>query len=107
MEEPEKDADLLIKAEVLEKAERAKRIRFTRRGIVLAVIGFIFISIGIVLNTGPASTEGLFVGVGIIILISSIISFLIGVINPSFADAIRIRRRPRVRTEFDEIEEEP
>lgn len=104
MEEPKNDVDLLIKAEVLEKAERAKRRKFTLRGIVLAVIGFIFISIGIVLNTGPASTEGLFVGLGIIILISSIISFLIAMINPSFADAIRIRRRPRERTEFDEIE---
>jgi uncharacterized membrane protein YedE/YeeE len=104
MEELEKDADLLIKAEILEKAERAKKRKFTRRGLVLAVIGIIFIGIGIVLNTGPASTEGLFVGVGIIFLISSIISFLIGVINPSFADAVRIRRRPRQPTEIEEIE---
>ncbi len=103
MEELEKDADLVIEAELLEKAERAKRRKFTRRGLVLAVIGFIFISIGIVLNTGPASTEGLFVGLGIIVLISSIISFLIGLINPSLADVVR-RRRRRQRTEFEEIE---
>ncbi len=104
MEDLEKGADLVIEAELLAKAERAKRRRFTRRGIVLAAIGFIFISVGIVLNTGPASTEGLFVGVGIIVLISSIISFLIGVINPSLADVVRRRRRRRI-TEIEEMEE--
>jgi hypothetical protein len=41
---------------------------------------------------------------GIIVLISSIISFLIGLINPSFADAVRLRRRRRQPTEFEEIE---
>lgn len=104
MEELEKGADLVVEAELLEKAGRAKKRRFTRRGIILAVIGFICISIGIVLNTGPASTEGLFVGVGIIVLISSIISFLIGVINPSLADVVR-RRRRRPITEIEEMEE--
>jgi hypothetical protein len=104
MEDLEKGADLVIEAELLAKAERAKKRRFTRRGIVLAVIGFIFISVGIVLNTGPASTEGLFVGMGIIVLISSIISFLIGVINPSLADVVRRRRRRRI-TEIEEMEE--
>ena len=104
MEDLKKDVDLVIEAELLEKAERAKKRKFTRRGLVLAVIGFIFISVGIVLNTGPAATEGLFVGIGIIFLISSIISFLIGVINPSLADVVRRRRRRRQPTEFDEIE---
>jgi len=42
MEDLEKGADLVIEAELLAKAERAKRRRFTRRGIVLAAIGFIF-----------------------------------------------------------------
>ncbi len=102
MEDLEKGADLVIEAELLAKAERAKRRRFTRRGIVLAAIGFIFISVGIVLNTGPASTEGLFVGVGIIFLISSIISFLIGVINPSLADVVR-RRHQRTETEEEKL----
>ena len=100
MEDLEKDADIVIKAEVLEKAEQSKRRRYTRRGLVLAVIGFVLIAIGIVLNTGPASTEGLFVALGIIMLISAIISFLIGVINPFFSDVVRRRRRRRQRTEI-------
>ena len=100
MEDLEKDADIVIKAEVLEKAEQAKRRRYTRRGLVLSVIGFVLIAIGIVLNTGPASTEGLFVALGIIMLISAIISFLIGVINPFFSDVVRRRRRRRQRTEI-------
>ena len=100
MEDLENDADIVVKAEVLEKAEQAKRRRYTRRGIVLAVIGFVLIAIGIVLNTGPASSEGLLVALGIIMLISAIISFLIGVINPFFSDVVRRRRRRRQRTEI-------
>lgn len=100
MEDLEKDADIVIKAEVLEKAEQAKRRRYTRRGLVLSVIGFVLIAIGIVLNTGPASSEGLLVALGIIMLISAIISFLIGVINPFFSDVVRRRRRRRQRTEI-------
>jgi hypothetical protein len=105
MEDLEKDADLVIKAEALEKAERAKKRRFTRRGLVLSLIGLVFIGIGIYLNTGPASSEGFFVAVGVIILISGIISFLIGVINPFFSDVVRRRReRQRTDTENTEIE---
>lgn len=100
MEDLEKDADIVIRAEVLEKAEQAKRRRYTRRGLVLSVIGFVLIAIGIVLNTGPASSEGLLVALGIIMLISAIISFLIGVINPFFSDVVRRRRRRRQRTEI-------
>ena len=100
MEDLEKDADIVIKAEVLEKAEQAKKRRYTRRGLVLSVIGFVLIAIGIVLNTGPASSEGLLVALGIIMLISAIISFLIGVINPFFSDVVRRRRRRRQRTEI-------
>ena len=100
MENPEEIADIVIKAEALGKAEQAKRRRFTRRGLVLTVVGIVFIAIGIVLNTGPASSEGLFVAIGVIILISAIISFLIGVINPFFSDVVRRRRRRRQRTEI-------
>ena len=100
MENPEEIADIVIKAEALEKAEQAKRRRFTRRGLVLTVVGIVFIAIGIVLNTGPASSEGLFIAIGVIILISAIISFLIGVINPFFSDVVRRRRRRRQRTEI-------
>ena len=100
MEDLEKDADIVIKAEVLEKAEQAKKRRYTRRGLVLSVIGFVLIAIGIVLNTGPASSEGLFIALGIIMLISAIISFLIGLINPFFSDVVRRRRRRRQRTEI-------
>ena len=102
MEDLEKNADLVIKAELLKKAEQAKKRRFTRRGLVLSLIGIVFIAVGIVLNTGPASSEGYFVAVGVIILISGIISFLIGVINPFFSDVVRRRRRGRrQRTEIE------
>jgi hypothetical protein len=101
MEDLQKDADLVIKAEVLEKAERAKKRRYTRRGLVLSLIGLVCIGIGIYLNTGPASSEGLFVAVGVIILISGIISFLIGVINPFFSDVVQRRRRRRQRTNIE------
>jgi len=101
MEDLEKDDDLVIKAEVLEKAERAKRTRFSRRGFILSLIGIVLIGAGIYLNTGPASLEGLFVAVGVIVLISGIISFLIGVINPFFSDVVWRRRRRRQGTNMD------
>jgi uncharacterized membrane protein YiaA len=99
MEDLEDNADIVIKAEALEKAEQAKKRRFTRRGLVLSLVGIVLIAVGIVLNTGPASSEGFFVAVGVIVLISGIISFLIGLINPFFSDVIRRRRRRRQETE--------
>src|ERR1700730_14856542 len=104
MEDLEKNADLVIKAEVLKKAERAKKRRFTRRGLVPSLIGLVFIAIGIYLNTGPASSEGFFIAVGVIILISGIISFLIGVINPFFYDVVWKPRRQRQRTATDDTD---
>jgi uncharacterized membrane protein YiaA len=99
MEDLEDNADIVIKAEALEKAERAKKRRYSRRGLVLSLVGIVLIAVGIVLNTGPASSEGFFVAVGVIVLISGIISFLIGLINPFFSDVIRRRRRRRQETE--------
>ena len=99
MEDLENNADIVIKAEALEKAERAKKRRYSRRGLVLSLVGIVLIAVGIVLNTGPASSEGFLVAVGVIVLISGIISFLIGLINPFFSDVIRRRRRRRQETE--------
>jgi uncharacterized membrane protein YiaA len=99
MEDLENNADIVIKAEALEKAERAKKRRYSRRGLVLSLVGIVLIAVGIGLNTGPASSEGFFVAVGVIVLISGIISFLIGLINPFFSDVIRRRRRRRQETE--------
>lgn len=104
MEDLEKDADLVAKAEIVAKAERAKKRKFTWRGLSLSLIGIIFIAIGLVLNTGPASWEGFFVAVGIIILISGIISFLIGLINPFFSDEVRRRRKRREPVGIEEME---
>ena len=98
MEDLENNADIVIKAEALEKAERAKKRRYSRRGLVLSLVGIVLIAVGIVLNTGPASSEGFLVAVGVIVLISGIISFLIGLINPFFSDVIRRRRRRRQET---------
>ncbi len=105
MADTEKDEDLVIKAELLEKAEQAKKRKFTWRGLSLSLIGIICVLIGILINTGPASWEGFFVAVGVIFLIAGILSLLIGVINPFFADAMRQSRKPPHPPEAEEIEQ--
>ncbi|HLG61293.1 MAG TPA: hypothetical protein VFA09_07385 [Ktedonobacteraceae bacterium] len=101
----QRDEDIVLRAEALDRAERAKRKKYTWRGLVLLFIGIVLVGLGVVLNTGPASSEGLFVALGVIVLIASIISFLIGLINPFITDVIRFNRKRPSPPEAEEVEQ--
>ncbi len=87
---PTKEADeeellkreLWERPEVLELAMERKKQKFTRSGLVLMLIGVILIALGLLLNTGAHSIEGLLVGVGVLLELIGILRILIGQIRP-------------------------
>jgi hypothetical protein len=68
---------------IFDRAVWLKSSRYTISGLVVLIIGALFIGIGLLLNTGANSAEGLLVGFGVIIVLVGIIRLLIGFINPS------------------------
>jgi hypothetical protein len=74
--------------EILRLAEQQKRRRFVPRGIITLVVGIVLLAIGLILNTGVRSLEGVLVGVGLLAIIIGIIMILIGLINPLTPDQI-------------------
>jgi hypothetical protein len=74
----------------LDRAIWRKWNKFIWSGLVFLVIGLVVISIGLLLNTGAYSAEGLLIGLGAIVVIIGIIRVLIGVINPLSPDDIRV-----------------
>ncbi|GCE10900.1 hypothetical protein [Tengunoibacter tsumagoiensis] len=80
MAEPQ--SDLSHKAAILQRAEWNKWNRFTWSGLLIIFFGLILILIGLTLQTGAYSPEGILIGLGIITIIAGIIRVLIGLINP-------------------------
>jgi len=76
--------------QALERAIWKKWNKFIWSGLVFIVIGLVVIGIGLLLNTGAYSAEGLLIGLGAIVVIIGIIRLLIGVINPLSPDDIRV-----------------
>lgn len=68
--------------ELLRQAEQEKKRRFVPRGFVTLVVGIVLLAIGLLLNTGVRSLEGVLVGVGILVIIIGIVMVLIGLIKP-------------------------
>ncbi len=101
MEEPraelEADAE---EAVVLNRAVWRKWNRFTWSGLLLIGLGCIMIVLGLLLNTGAYSAEGLLLGFGAIVVLIGIVRIFIGIINPSTPSDLR---RGRHRSEDDDI----
>lgn len=75
-------AELPDESRVLARAERLKWNRYTWSGLFAIAAGAVLIAIGLIIGTGAYSAEGLFVGIGALVILIGIIRILIGVINP-------------------------
>ncbi len=91
----------LVEEEVLlQRAIWRKWNKYTWSGLLCIAIGLIVIVVGLLLDTGPYSAEGLLIGLGIILIIIGIMRLLIGLINPlSPSDLGRSRWRRRKRNQ--------
>lgn len=88
----------------LKQAETAKRRRFVPMGVVSLVVGIILLAIGLLLNTGVRSFEGVLVGVGILVIIIGIIMILIGLINPITPDLVNPSPSPGTEGSSEDAE---
>jgi len=72
----------------LSRAEKSKWNKYTWSGLLIILVGLVLIFVGMGLNTGAYSSEGLAIGFGALIVLAGIIRALIGVINPSSPDEL-------------------
>jgi uncharacterized membrane protein HdeD (DUF308 family) len=72
----------------LRRAEQSKWNKYTWSGLLIILVGLVLIFVGMGLNTGAYSSEGLLVGFGALTVLGGIIRTLIGVINPSSPDEL-------------------
>jgi len=75
-------ADIAEQTEILDRAISKKWNKFTWSGLLIVGVGILLIIVGLLLNTGAYSAEGLLIGIGAIIVIVGIVRILIGLINP-------------------------
>lgn len=89
-----------VRRRLFNRAVWRKSSRFTLSGLLIALAGFILIDIGLFLNTGAYSAEGLLVGFGAILMLVGIVRLLIGFINPASPEDLRplIEKRDEVDT---------
>src|SRR5690349_19798278 len=73
---------LLFQFRLLDEAAQRKLIKFAWSGLLIVIFGLVLIVLGIRLNTGAYSTEGLLIGFGAIAVLIGIVRVLIGFINP-------------------------
>lgn len=74
---------------LLKKAEQRKWTKFTLSGLFIIVVGIVLIAIGLLLNTGAYSAEGLLIGLGAFVVLGGVIRVLIGIINPAVPEDLR------------------
>ncbi len=90
----ESGEDLVVKIEIMDRAVWRKWNKFTWSGLLIIGVGLIMIAVGILLNTGAYSAEGLLLGFGAIVVLIGIVRVFIGLINPlAPGDILRRRRR--------------
>ena len=94
----EEGPELIEHVQIFEKAKKRKWKRFTFQGLAFLILAVVCIAVGL----QAPEVKGVFVAIGILCLIASIFSFLIGIINPFVSDALRWRHEKRV--EVIEIE---
>ena len=73
---------LLDRFRLLDIATQHKMIRYTWSGTLVILVGLVLIGVGLGMNTGAYSSEGLLIGFGAIIVLIGIVRVLIGFINP-------------------------
>ena len=98
MAEPHED-HLADQAEILDRAVRLKWNKYTWSGLIVIGIGCLLIAIGLLLNTGAYSAEGLLLGFGAIVVFIGIVRIFIGLINPLAPGDLFRRGRRRRRNE--------
>ncbi|GAC1366011.1 MAG: hypothetical protein NVSMB44_28780 [Ktedonobacteraceae bacterium] len=92
----ESPENLVVKAEIIDRAVSRKWNKFTWSGLLIIGGGCLMIALGLLLNTGAYSAEGLLLGFGAIVVLIGIVRVFIGLINPlAPGDLLRRRRRRR------------
>jgi hypothetical protein len=95
---------LLDRFRQMEIATQRKLIKFVWSGLLIIMLGLILIVVGLDLNTGAYSAEGLLVGFGAIAIIIGIIRLLIGFIrplSPSDLDAAEVEAEEQAASDLD------
>src|SRR5690349_22291926 len=95
---------LLDRFRQMDKAAQRKLIKFIWSGLLIIVLGLVLIVVGLDLNTGAYSAEGLLAGFGAIAVIVGIIRLLIGFIrplSPTELDAMVVEEEIRAESDLD------
>jgi len=99
----ESGEDLVTQTAIMDRAVWRKWNRYTWSGLLIIGVGLVMIAVGLLLNTGAYSAEGLLLGFGAIVILIGIVRVFIGLINPlAPGDIFRRRRRSR-KNEDDAI----
>ncbi|HTI15252.1 MAG TPA: hypothetical protein VL461_11900 [Dictyobacter sp.] len=80
MSQPEEE--IVEQTEMMDRAVWRKWNKYTWSGLLVIGVGCLMIVIGLLLNTGAYSAEGLLMGLGAIVALVGIIRMFIGLINP-------------------------
>lgn len=87
--------DAAAQEEILDRAVWRKWNKYTWSGLLIVGIGCLMIVVGLLINEGAYSAEGLLIGFGAIVIVIGLVRVSIGFINPlSSIDIHRSRRLP-------------
>ena len=86
--------DIVEENRLLERAIWKKWNKYIWSGLIFMGVGLVVIIVGLLLNTGAYSPEGLIVGLGVIVVIVGVIRLLIGIINPLSPEDLRVIHLP-------------
>ena len=96
-------ANIVSETEILDRAVSRKWNKFTWSGLIIVGFGCLLIGIGILLDSGAYSAEGLLIGIGAIVVLIGLVRVAIGLINPVLPSDLRRRRRRNREVEEDPI----
>lgn len=99
----EQPSNSVNEIEIMDRAVWRKWNKFTWSGLIIIGIGCLLIVIGLLMDTGAYSTEGLLIGIGAIVVLIGLIRVAIGLINPMLPSDLRRKRRARKTVEADPI----
>ncbi len=68
--------------EILEAATERKMRKFAPSGLIVMLVGVVFIGTGLFIHSGEYTIGGFIVGVGVIVVIIGMCRLLIGLIKP-------------------------
>jgi hypothetical protein len=95
---------LLDRFRQMDKAAQRKLIKFVWSGLLFIALGLVLIVVGLDMNTGAYSAEGLLAGFGAIAVIVGIIRLLIGFIrplSPTDLDTMEVEEEIRAESDLD------